>query len=167
MPALTDAAAELAEASYMREEIKHQYSLLGARVNAYLSSQAFLVSAYAISMGNANPHFGRVFTLVFPLLLSILGIVLSLFAKEGIDGALNTIELWRTVLDAKIEADETGVLSRRFMSVQQAQSGDARNRGKLIDDIHRQSTYFSKWVAPIFGVSWIVLMGLAVLLHFL
>jgi hypothetical protein len=79
---------------FYRSEIHFETSILSNRTNAYLGAQSFLVIAYASSMNNVNPDWGNLFTLVVPLLLSVLGLVCSLHAWPGIKAAYQIIDHW-------------------------------------------------------------------------
>src|SRR5690606_18990380 len=68
---------------YLRE-IHHEISNLSERTNTFLTAQSFLVIAYASSMGNTNPDWGPLFTLVVPALLALFGIFSSNSAWPGI-----------------------------------------------------------------------------------
>ena len=59
---------------FYRKEIQYETSILSNRTDAYLSAQSFLVIAYASSMANLNPEWGKLFTLVVPPLLALLGL---------------------------------------------------------------------------------------------
>ncbi|SFQ80139.1 hypothetical protein SAMN05216578_10432 [Halopseudomonas formosensis] len=57
--------------AFYRREIHHEISNLSGRTNTFLTAQSFLVIAYASSMGNTNPDWGPLFTLVVPALLAL------------------------------------------------------------------------------------------------
>ena len=79
---------------FYRREIQYETSLLSNRTNAYLTAQSFLVIAFASSMANLNPEWGKLFTLVVPCLMALLGIVSSLNAWPGIRAAYLIIDHW-------------------------------------------------------------------------
>ena len=79
---------------FYRKEIQYETSILSNRTNAYLSAQSFLVIAYCSSMGNLNPEWGKLFTLVVPPLLALLGLVSSMHAWPGIRAAYEIIDHW-------------------------------------------------------------------------
>src|SRR5690606_18253394 len=70
--------------AFYRREIHHEISNLSGRTNTFLTAQSFLVIAYASSMGNTNPDWGPLFTLVVPALLALFGIFSSISAWPGI-----------------------------------------------------------------------------------
>lgn len=79
---------------FYRREIQYETTLLSNRTNANLTAQSFLVIAFASSMANLNPEWGKIFTLVVPLLLALLGVVSSLNAWPGIRAAYAIIDHW-------------------------------------------------------------------------
>lgn len=79
---------------FYRREIQYETSLLSNRTNAYLTAQSFLVIAFASSMANLNPEWGKLFTLVVPSLMALLGIMSSLHAWPGFRAAYLIIDHW-------------------------------------------------------------------------
>ncbi len=79
---------------FYRREIQYETAILSNRTNAYLSAQSFLVIAYASSMANLNPEWGKLFTLVVPPVLALLGVLCSLNAWPGIRAAYDIIDHW-------------------------------------------------------------------------
>src|SRR5690606_34965542 len=63
--------------AFYRSEIHFESLLLADRTTSYLSSQSFLIIAFASSMANTNPEWGAVFRLVVPAILAVLGMVTS------------------------------------------------------------------------------------------
>ena len=82
---------KLEKLRFYRAEIQHEFNLLSNRVNAYITSQSFLVVGFALAMSNLNPHWGSLFRLIFPLALALLGIAPSIQAWPGIRGACDSI----------------------------------------------------------------------------
>ncbi len=56
----------LTKLEYYRAETRHEFSLLGQRVNWYVSCQSFLIIAFASGMGNSNSYFKLGIALVLP-----------------------------------------------------------------------------------------------------
>lgn len=79
---------------FYRREIQYETSILAHRTDAFLASQSFLVIAFASSMGNLNPEWGKLFTLVVPPFLTLLGVLSSLNAWPGIRAAYDIIGHW-------------------------------------------------------------------------
>jgi hypothetical protein len=79
---------------FYRKEIQYETAILSNRTNAYLSAQSFLVIAFASSMANLNPEWGKLFTLVVPPFLTLLGMISSMHAWPGIRAAYEIIDHW-------------------------------------------------------------------------
>jgi hypothetical protein len=102
--AASEAQAQAAEAmlfgspkdrlDFYRREIQYETTILSNRTNAYLSAQSFLVIAFASSMANINPEWGKLFTLVVPPFLTLLGLISSMHAWPGIRSAYEIIDHW-------------------------------------------------------------------------
>ena len=81
--------------AFYRREIHHEISNLSGRTNTFLTAQSFLVIAYASSMGNTNPDWGPLFTLVVPALLALFGIFSSISAWPGIRASCDIVDHWQ------------------------------------------------------------------------
>ena len=79
---------------FYRREIQYETTILANRTDAYLSAQSFLVIAFVSGMGNLNPEWGKLFTLVVPVFLVMLGVLSSLNAWPGIRAAYEIIDHW-------------------------------------------------------------------------
>ncbi|WP_409299579.1 hypothetical protein [Pseudomonas sp. KCJK8993] len=79
---------------FYRREIQYETSILANRTDAYLAAQSFLVIAFASSMSNLNPEWGKLFTLLVPPFLALLGILTTLNAWPGIRAAYDIIDHW-------------------------------------------------------------------------
>src|SRR5437588_11908271 len=74
----------------IREEIRAEHALVANRLTWYVTSQSFLVTAFAISRGNGFAWFHWFSTLLLPLV----GFVSSALIFPSILGACSTIKLW-------------------------------------------------------------------------
>ena len=79
---------------FYRSEIHFESSLLAERTSAYLSSQSFLMIAFASSMANSNPEWGELFRPVVPAILPVPGLIPSLPAMHGINPHFAVIARW-------------------------------------------------------------------------
>lgn len=79
---------------FYRSEIHFESSLLAERTSAYLTSQSFLMIAFASTMANSNPEWGSLFRLVVPTVLALLGLITSIHAIPGIKSNFEVIERW-------------------------------------------------------------------------
>jgi hypothetical protein len=150
--------ARLDKLKFYRSEIQHEFSLLSARISAYITSQSFLVIGFATSMGNMNPRWGSLFRLVFPLAVTVLGLATSLLVWPGIQGACATIDLWhekqQRLLDGDARLDDFRV---------ERPLGPSR-RGHPVDLIHERSLIFARWAPVAFTGAWSVFGALALIL---
>ena len=176
---------------YYRREDAQEWNLLSNRVSAYITSQSFLVSAYAISMGNQNKDWGDAFTLWFPLIVAAVGILASWNAYPGIKGASDILFLWHKkqrrlfyknpdapvleqdermadFYDGRVWSDPKphhwGI--RRKPKNPQTESVAEWSESKSVDEIHEKSLRFAKTSPWLFGVAWFVLIALVFYLHF-
>ena len=150
--------ANLDKLKFYRAEIMHEFGLLSGRVSTYVTSQSFLTIAYTSAMGNSNPRWGALFTLIFPCALALLGIMLSLRARDAIEAAVETITLWHAKQRQLFEADAT-------MDAYRIQRTGADTPGALVDAVHRRSLAFSRLMPRIFLLAWCVFGLLAAWLH--
>ncbi|KAA0943533.1 MULTISPECIES: hypothetical protein [unclassified Pseudomonas] len=79
---------------FYRREIQYETTILANRTDAYLTAQSFLVIAFVSCMSNLNPEWGKLFTLVVPAFLALLGVLSSLNAWPGIRAAYDIIDHW-------------------------------------------------------------------------
>lgn len=135
-----------------RDEIQYEYNILAGRLNSYITSQSFLVSGYAISMGNSNPDWGARFRLYFCLLLSVMAIVLSIRAHPGIKGSCNAISRWHSreadLFEIGKGLEDYGPLFRSDL--------------RAITD---RNLLFAQTASWIFGSAWFFMALLSVYLH--
>jgi hypothetical protein len=132
--------------------------MLSNRTNAYLSSQSFLMIAFATSMSNTNPHWGLQFSLLVPTLLALLGLVTSMHAWPGIKAAFDVIEHWHQkqceLLD-RLDKQTLSVVSPLYDAG--AEPGNSSR--------HKKSLLFSLRTPLIFSVVWSFLGLLVITLH--
>jgi hypothetical protein len=147
-----DDASILESFRVCREEIHHEYEILGSRLNSYITSQAFLVSGYAMSMGNLNPRTGPEFRLVFPILLSVVGTLLSLRALPGISGACTVLSKWHD-RQSELFEKESGLDNYQVL------------RQTNVKEIHERNLWFASTSPWIFMAAWILMAGLAIYLQ--
>ncbi len=146
------AAQTLASFKICRGEVNHEYGVLANRLTSYITSQAFLVSGYAISMGNMTAPAGTTFRLWFPLLLCLVGLLLTFRADPGIAGVCKVIEQWHQRQD---ELFSRGVGLEDF--------GVLQHQG--VKTIHDNNLRFAQTSTWIFGIAWVCMAVLTVLLR--
>ncbi|WP_263264636.1 hypothetical protein [Pseudomonas sp. RIT-PI-S] len=147
-----------ARLDFYRHEIQYETTLLSNRTNAYLSAQSFLVIAYASSMANLNPEWGKVFTLVVPPILALLGIVSSLHAWPGIRAAYDIIDHWHFKQCQLLRAEPTMGLA--YDDSPLFSKHEAQEKG------FRQALLFSMRTPWIFTGFWVVLGVFSVWLQY-
>jgi hypothetical protein len=136
-----------------RDEVKHEQDVLAGRLNSYITSQSFLVSAYAVSMGNLNPNWGGLFRLAFPVVLCLVGFLLSLFAQPGIQDASAIIARWHLRQDVLLEQHPE-------LAFYQLLHEDKQVRMRSRDQKFAQAS------AAIFATAWVVFGFLSAGLYF-
>jgi hypothetical protein len=132
---------------FCREEVKHEYNVLGTRLTSYITSQSFLFASYSVSMSNPNTVWGPVFRLVFPLIVCAVGLATTMRAQPGIRSVCEIIN----------------ALHKRQLTLYEDSTVQALDPTdtKWMIDVHNASLRFSEGAAYIFGVAWIVLLPLA------
>lgn len=149
----TDAGGELKK---VRDEIQFENGMLASRLSAYLTSQSFLVIAFAGSAGAGWTKPG-VFLLLVPLPLALLGLMLSFDALRMMQSSFRVIARWH--------ARQFHILSQRPPGTELWWSdGDemAPSSGKAN---FRLSSRFSQHTPWLFGVCWIYLACVTIYLH--
>lgn len=79
---------------HIRSEIQYEYSLMNARVNWLIASQAFLFVPLAIGVDPRQPPRSIAHSLLFPF-IPYLGLALCVLALIGIVAAVWRVENWR------------------------------------------------------------------------
>lgn len=151
----------LDQLKYYRDEAQFAIQQLNSRVSAYLTSQSFLLITYGSAFNNGNEDWGDLFTLVMPLILSVMGLALTATIRPGILASLEVIHGWHERQRALIR--EYPALHRFNLNVGK-QGGDAL---EMTEDSasHRRSIQYAPMVLGIMLLTWVVLAGLAVYLH--
>ena len=78
------------EYQHIREETRAEHSLIANRLTWYVTSQSFLVTAFAISRGSGFTWHHWFSTILLPLV----ALVTSLLVLPSLVGARKTIQLW-------------------------------------------------------------------------
>ena len=142
---------------FYRREIQYETSILANRTDAYLAAQSFLVIAFASCMANLNPEWGKLFTLVVPPFLALLGLLSSLNAWPGIRAAYDIIDHWHFKQSHLLHSEPLMGLaydeSPLFCEAETSQAG------------HRKSLLFSLRTPWIFLCFWVLLGGYSVFIQ--
>lgn len=148
-----EASRAVRDLSLIRSETRAEIGLLHDRVNALLAAEAFLTIAYTAAMSNGT-RWGRSFAIVVAPTLSVLGLLLALFAGAGIYATARFVAEWtrrqRQLLD-EYPAIVGTVLGW---------AAGGGNRRRAVDD-QRRSLLFSRSVPVLFSAVWAVLTVVA------
>jgi hypothetical protein len=143
---------------FYRREIQYETAIMSNRTNAYLTAQSFLVIAFCSSMANINPEWGKVFTLVVPPLLALLGLVSSIHAWPGIRAAYEIIDHWHFKQSQLLQSEPSMGLayddSPLFSEHESTEKG------------YRTSLMFSMRTPWLFSVFWLLLGGFAIFVQY-
>ena len=139
-----------------RGEIQFESQMLSSRLGAYLSSQSFLIIAYASTM-NAGWAKPGVFMLLVSLPLTLLGFVLSLDALRAIKSSYGVIQRWHDRQNALLEqhADLADYWPTHHRE-------DEPPRDPTLSRRFHEGSLFAIRSPWIFGIVWIYLAGVSV-----
>jgi hypothetical protein len=136
-----------------RDEVKHEQDVLTGRLSSYITSQSFLVSAYAVAMGNPNHVWGATFSLAFPSVLCMVGFLLSVRAHPGIADASHIIQRWH------VRQDE---LLAKYPELSFYEMLQGENMARM----RARDQKFAQAAAYLFAITWIAFAVLSVCLYF-
>ncbi len=147
--------------NFYRAEIHFESTLLASRTSGYLSSQSFLIIAFASSMANTNPEWGALFRLVVPAVLAILGLITSLHAIPGIRASYDIIERWHHKQGELLQTEgQVGLLPNRDSAL--FGEGNSPAGGER----YKRTLMLSLRTLIIFGSVWALLGVFCVILFF-
>jgi hypothetical protein len=149
--------SELDMLKFYRTEVRFESELLAARLNALLSSQSFLVIAYAASMSASEGHWDAIFTVLLPPCLALLGLVLAMSARPGIHAAQAVIDNWsKKENQLHLRCPELAQYSRASTALERQEMSRRGNEGVL----------FAKRAPLVFVLAWCIFSILPFYLHF-
>jgi hypothetical protein len=134
---------------FYRREIQYETTILANRTDAYLTAQSFLVIAFVSGMGNLNPEWGKLFTLVVPVFLALLGILSSLNAWPGIRAAYDIIDHWHYKQSELLRSEP--VMGMAYDESPLFSEMESSHKG------YRKSLLFSMRAPWLFMVFWVIL----------
>jgi hypothetical protein len=146
--------------NFYRAEIKHELNLLSGRVSAYITSQSFLVTAFALSIGGTKRPSTPFLELAFPVTLAALGIIAALQARPGIMDACEVVRRWLEK-ERELHAQEPQLESYRI-----ERPVAVNRRGQSMDVMHERSLAIAMWSPRTFLIAWPVFASIAVALAF-
>jgi len=143
--------------NYYRSEIRFETEVVNARLNALLSSQSFLIIAYATAISaNASDWRKAVITLLPPG-LALLGFTLAASAAPGIRAAYVAISRWEGREHSLHQ--QCATLSPFNLGNEELESRDMAKRS-------REGALFAKRAPLAFMVAWAAFLGLSIYLCF-
>lgn len=134
---------------YIRTEIRGEIGLLNNRLNSLMSSQSFLVIAYASSLSSSNGDFRTVFTVILPPFLAVLGAGLVLEARPSLNAARQAIDDWRHREAAMVDSSED------FKPYSLAVDDNSR---RAVKHRQHQGRHFAARAPMIMLAAWMVLL---------
>ncbi|RZL28980.1 MAG: hypothetical protein EOP64_02680 [Sphingomonas sp.] len=137
---------------HYRTEVQHEMSLMLARLNALLTSQSFLVIAYASSMAIANGHWSQPLAMLLPPFLALLGFVLAVEGRIGIVAARRALGRWQHRLDDLVGSNASLI-----------DWADLMDEG--VRDTRRAGELFAVRSPMIFMGAWVFLFALPLVLR--
>lgn len=140
-----DISRELDLLKFYRGEIRFESDVLSGRLNAFISSQAFLVIAYASSMSSSNGRWSSLFTVVLPPCLALLGLALALLARPGIRAVRAVIDRWR-IREAELVSRSHEISAYTLVGDQEGRLEIGRRR--------REGVLFAERAPVVFIVAW-------------
>ena len=147
--------------NFYRSEIHFESTLLASRTSGYLSSQSFLMIAFASSMANTNPDWGSLFRLVVPSVLALLGLLTSLHAIPGIRASFDVIERWHHKQADLLQTEgNVGLLPNHDSAL--FGEGNSPPGGQR----YKRTLLFSLRTPIIFGSVWALLGAFCIVLYF-
>jgi uncharacterized membrane protein YidH (DUF202 family) len=105
MPQPQSGAVDFAAYKAVRDEIAHEDNLAGTRLNWFIASQAFLLSAMAIAHTTKDPATPNLHNDFYFPLVPLLAIASCILILLGIIGGAVAIRRWRRVLNQMIRQD--------------------------------------------------------------
>jgi hypothetical protein len=142
---------------FLREETRFEIGLLHDRINALISAEAFLTIAFTMAMSNSNDRWGQTFTRTVPPVLSLVGLILAIFAWPGIDASFKIIIEW-SARQRELMRDHPGITNSMWRL-------EVPGRGAVrADPDTRRTMFFARAVPPVFAIAWAVLTVIAFVL---
>lgn len=147
--------------SFCRSEIRYQSDLLSSRLSSLLTSQSFLLIAYASAMSGLIGQWQDPFTLVFPPVLAVLGLVLSLQAWPGIRAGYAVIGLWqqkeRHLLAGNSDLNELDYFP--------SPHGNERKPDEWLNKRSKEGALFTRQAPLVFTIAWCYFVALPFVMY--
>jgi hypothetical protein len=82
---------------FVRDEIRFEHTVLGNRISAYLASQAFLMTAFAIS-ARAEPRTSIDMVIFSFMGIPTLALLISFYIKRAVNETINRLKIQRNLI---------------------------------------------------------------------
>lgn len=143
---------------FYRQEIHQEVTSLAQRTNAFFTAQSFLVIAYCSAMNNSNPHWGNIYTLYVPVLLTIFGIFNCINSYLEISSVYRALDHWQEKQDSLLNSDV--VIGHAF------DEQPLFTQSYYANKAHRYSVFFSRRSTVLLVVLWLILGGITLYFHY-
>jgi len=138
--------------SLIREEMRFEIGILHDRINALISTEAFLSISFTMALVYSGARWSDKFFLVAPM-LSLIGFLLAVLAWPGVNTRYRIVVEWNILLMATL--NEAHGLPDFMWRPSVFQAGDSRTQAD-----HRNGLLFARLVPIVFAIAWIILAGI-------
>jgi hypothetical protein len=128
----------------LHREVNYQQDLISSRITWYVTSQAFLMSAFAIA-GGENHHFPWLTRGFLPAL----GIIISIFIAISIRAGVAIVDELRQ-REYELISQEPELRKLAFLDLHER-----------VANYHLQSKSILRFIPPVFLVAWVIALILA------
>lgn len=136
----------------IRDEMKFEIGILHDRINALVSTEAFLIISFTMSLAYSGDRWSSRFFWIAPV-LSLVGFLLAVLAWPGVSRGFQTIVEWNLLM---IEVLPEARKDPRIVWIPSvAVAGAARMQSD-----HRRGLLFARFVPAVFAVAWLILAAL-------
>jgi hypothetical protein len=137
---------DLDKLKYYREEVRHEFNLLGQRMGWYVVCQSFLITAFTLSITKfLSDH--TLLLYIYTYLIIILGLTTSSLISGAILGAHTTIDIY---VNKKYYLMKNSSILFNMKTIRDDCLADD-------DEIHKASLIFSGKIPTTFSNFWILL----------
>jgi hypothetical protein len=135
--------------AFIREEMRFEIGVFHDRINALISTEAFLLISFTMALVYSNAHWSDKFFLVAPM-LSVIGFTLAVLAWPGINTSYKILVEWNVLL-VQVLNEAHGVSDLMWRPSLFA-GGDRRTQAD-----HRNGMLFARSVPVVFAAAWVIL----------
>lgn len=148
-----DAEQDYKRIALIREEMRFEIGVLHDRTNALISSEAFLLISFTMSLAYSKGHYDEPFYWVSPI-LCVIGFTLAMLAWPGVRTSFSIVVDWNLLLLQSLESarEKPSFVWRPASGSLSADQSQA---------YHRSGLLFARCVPAVFAAAWIILAGIA------